>query len=79
MSYHKVVGISHKDNTGKDGKLYHNHYIHCTYESDKVDGVGVELLSYAGDFDDNIKIGSLVKPNYNRWGKVDYVSCMDKK
>lgn len=75
---YEVVGIRRAERTSKQtGKPYSGINLYCTYESPSIDGLGVEnFFAMADRVPPGIRIGSIVRPLYNRWGKIESIEVV---
>ena len=73
-----VIGIRKVEGTSKNtGRAYSGWSVFVTYESKYVDGLASERL-YLSDsrMPQNLVVGSVIRPYYNRFGQVEMVEVL---
>lgn len=71
----KVVGIGPIRKGTFNGYEYSTRSIYCTYVAESVEGLATYKLSVPEKVDiSGIKIGSEIKPSYNRYGKLEEIN-----
>lgn len=73
-----VIGIRKIEGTSKNtGRAYSGWAVYVTYESKNVAGLASERL-YLSDarLPQNVGVGSVIRPYYNRFGQVEMVEVL---
>lgn len=73
-----VIGIRKVEGTNKStGRAYSGWNVFVTYENKYVDGLAAERL-YLSDakMPQNLGVGSVIRPYYNRFGQVEMVEVL---
>lgn len=72
---YSVIGISHRSGEF-NGRPYSHYSVHMTYElsGDRAIGSGTFVCNIKDrDFDPDIRVGDLVIPRFNRYGRCDFI------
>lgn len=74
---YNLVGYEKVDYTNKQGVQITGHRLHLTYESDKIQGQGVESVYVSSTVQmPKLALGQKVDVLYNRFGKVSAISVL---
>lgn len=76
----KVIGKAQTSFTPEGGQTYEGLRLYCSYESDKIEGVGTDLIKFVSmsKFLNGVipQIGDEIHVSYNKYGKIDYVEVI---
>ena len=76
----RVIGIEMVDYVNKQNKRVQGVKIHGTYEKDNCVGVCVDSFYLSDDkYEDNVELGDLVEPLYNKYGNVTAIQVIGKE
>ena len=77
MESYEVVGIEVIDYVNKQNRRVQGVRVHCSYLLDNCEGICVENFYLSADkFNDSIKIGCIVSPNYNKYGNLQSLTIL---